>query len=199
MAQEQTRLSSRGAIAVGLLLIGLVSLGLWRVISGSEHQAFAIGATPAESYLVHEGDQYSLAVPGGVSALTKHGIQTINGQNGQSLALTCLWSVNGSGGQALNITTEALDTKAETTVAHFTAPVTGQLTVTCDGWGRMFIPDAQSGSGDPSGWFLMLSIITLTVGSSLALSAGYRASVRRTEEQDRWAAEDAADDAAERS
>lgn len=192
MAVQQPPRSSRGAIAVGLLLIGLVSLGLWRVVSGSEHQAFAVGASPADGYLVRQGDQYSLAVPGGVSALTKHGIPTINEQNGQSLALSCVWSVNGSGGQALNISTEPLDTKAETTVAHFTAPVSGQLSVTCDGWGRMYIPDARSGSGDPSGWFLLLSILTLTLGSSLALSAGYRASLHRAAERARWDADDAA-------
>jgi hypothetical protein len=194
MASEQVTRSPRAALAVGLLLIGLLSLGLWRVISGSEHQAFAKGATPAESYQVTEGKQYSLAVPGGVSAMHSHGIAELTDPSGsKSLALTCLWSVNGSGSQALNISIEAVDTKAETTVAHFTAPVSGRLSVTCDGWGRMFIPDAGSGSSDPAGWFLMLSIITLTIGAALAMSAGYATSVQRAELRARWAAEDAAE------
>jgi hypothetical protein len=195
MASEQVTRSPRAAFAVGLLLVGLLSLGLWRVISGSEHQAFAKGATPAESYQVTEGKEYSLAVPGGVSAMKSHGIPVVDTPNGKTLALTCLWSVNGSASQALNITIESMDTKAVTDVARFTAPVSGQLSVTCDGWGRVFIPDAGSGSSDPSGWFLMLSIITLTVGAALALSAGYSASVQRAEQRARWAAEDAAQDA----
>ena len=193
MASDLVTRSRRGALAVGLILIGLLSLGLWRVISGSEHQAFAIGATPAESYPVHEGDTYSLAVPGGVSALLKHGIPKVSGQNGDTVGLTCSWSVNGSGSQALSTTPESVDTKAVTTVASFAAPVSGNMTVTCNGWGRMFIPDAASGASDPSGWFLVLSILTLTAGASLGLSAGYRASVLRAEQRARWAAEDAAD------
>lgn len=180
MALTEVTRSRRAALAIGLILIGLLSLGLWRVISGSEHQPFAVGASPAESYAVHEGDTYSLAVPGGVSALLKQGIPKINGQDGDTVGLTCSWSVNGSGSQALSINVESVDTKATTTVAHFSAPVSGNMTVTCEGWGRMFIPDATSGSSDPSGWFLLLSIITLTIGAALGLSAGYQASLRRS-------------------
>src|SRR3954471_16691221 len=98
--------SRRATIAVGLLLVGILSLGLWRVISGSEHQAFAKGATPAESYRVVAGDNYSLAVPGGVPAMLKHGIAQVAGQYGTGLGLTCEWSVNGSGNQALSVSSE---------------------------------------------------------------------------------------------
>jgi hypothetical protein len=173
------RSGSRGAVAIGLVLIGLVSLGLWRVIGGSEHEAFAPGATPPESSKVTSGHSYSLAVPGGVQAMLRHGIQTVNGQNGSTLGLTCEWSVDGSANQALTVSVESLDTKAETKVATFTAPVTGDLSVSCDGWGRMFIPDADSSSGDPSGIFLLLSIIALTLGGALGLSAMYKASLER--------------------
>ena len=179
MASERAPRTRRGALAIGLLLIGFLSLGLWRVISGSEHQAFAVGATPAESYQVKAGDSYSLAVPGGVSALVKHGIPKIPAQNGTTHGLSCEWSVNGSANQALSISIESLDTKATNTVAHFISPVSGPISVTCDGWGRVFVPDARSGSGDASGWFLLLSIITLTAGAVLALSAGYAASLAR--------------------
>jgi hypothetical protein len=174
----------RNAIAVGLILIGLLSLGMWRIVSGSEHQAFAKGATPPSSSKVIAGDRYSLAVPGGATAMLDHGISKVSGAYGTVLGLTCEWSINGSTNQSLTVDAEAPDTKAETTVAHFTAPASGNISVSCDGWGRMFIPDAESGSSDPSGFFLLLAIITLTIGASLALSIGYRSSLARAERQD---------------
>ena len=176
--QDVWRPSRRASVAVGLVLIGLISLGLWRVVAGSEHQAFAPGATPPESSSVRVGHTYSLAVPGGVPAMLAHGIPQVSGQNGSTLGLTCEWSEDGSANQALAVSVESLDTKAETTVASFTAPVTGHISVSCDGWGRMFIPDAEGGAGDPSGIFLLLSILTLTLGTALGLSAMYRASLR---------------------
>jgi len=179
MASDFATRSRRGAFGAGLLLLGLLSLGLWRVVSGSEHQAFAKGASPADSYAVKAGNNYSIAVPGGVNAMVDHGVQVVNGQNGQTLGLSCEWSVGGSANQALSVSVESLDTKAVTTVGHFLSPVTGNISVTCDGWGRVFIPDADSGSSDPSGWFLLLAIISLTVGASLSLSAGYEASRAR--------------------
>jgi hypothetical protein len=179
MALDLVSRSRRGALATGLLLVGLLCLGLWRVISGSEHQAFAQGATPPESSAVTANHSYSLAVPGGVPALLKHGIPEVSGQNGTTLGLLCRWSVAGSAFQALSISVEAIGTKAETTVGHFDSPVTGNISVTCDGWGRMFIPDADTKSGDPSGYFLLLSILTLSLGGGLALSAGYTASMQR--------------------
>ena len=180
MASDWAPRSRRGAFGAGLLLLGLLTLALWRVVSGSEHQAFAKGATPAESYSVKAGSEYSIAVPGGVSAMLKHHIPKVPGQNGDTLGLSCEWSVGGSANQALALSVEALDTKATTTVGHFVSPVTGKISLTCDGWGRVFIPDAQSGSSDPSGWFLLLSIVTLTAGASLSLSAGFEASRARS-------------------
>ena len=183
-AADTRRPSRRGTIAVGLVLIGFVCLGLWRVVGGSEHEAYAPGATPPESSKVTAGRSYSLAVPGGVQALRAHGIPEVSGQNGSTLGLTCEWSVDGSAHQSLTVNVESLDTKAITKVASFVAPVTGDLSVTCDGWGRMFIPDANGGAGDPSGFFLLLSIITLTLGASLGLSALYAASLTRPRVED---------------
>jgi hypothetical protein len=171
----------KSGVAVGLLIAGLLCLGLWRVFSGSEHQAFAKGATPPSSSSVTAGHTYSLAVPGGVPAMLSHGISQLNSNGNQILALTCEWSENGSSRQSLPVSSESIGTKAETTVAHFTAPVTGRISVACDGWGAMFVPDAASGSSDPSGLFLLLAIGTLTVGASLALSVGYQVSKLRAE------------------
>jgi hypothetical protein len=170
----------RGTIAVGLLLIGLLSLGLWRVVSGSEHQVFAEGATVPATSKVTAGHTYSLAVPGGVLAMVDRGIPKVTGQNGTTLGLVCTWSVDGSANQALSIQVESLDTKATNNVASFVAPATGDFSVSCDGWGQVFIPDADGGSSDPSGIFLMLSIITLTLGAALGLSSLYAASLTKT-------------------
>jgi hypothetical protein len=156
------------------------------VASGSEHQAFAKGATPPSSSAVTEGHSYSLAVPGGAPAMLKHGIANLNGQ----LALTCDWSEGTGSPQSLPVNAESTDTKAETTVAQFIAPVTGKIHIACDGWGAMFVPDANS-SSDPSGYFLLLSILTLTVGGILALSAGYQASLRGRARREEWDAEGA--------
>ncbi len=161
-------LATRGAVAAGLLLAGLACLGLWRVASGTEDLPFAKGAIAPASAQVTEAETYSLAVPGGVAAMMAHGVA---GPSGGTLGLSCLWSVGGSATQALSVSPERVDTKAETTVAHFTAPVSGKLHVECANWGTMFIPDADDAPIDLSGWFLIAAVITLTVGGALALSA----------------------------
>jgi hypothetical protein len=181
-AMDRTR-SRKGGVAVGLLIVGLFCLAVWRVLSGSEHQAFAKGATPPASSAVTEGHTYSLAVPGGVPAMLSHGIAKLNSQ----LALSCDWSIGTGSPQSLPVSAEAVGTKAETKVAQFVAPVTGKIHVACDGWGAMFVPDADTGSSDPSGYFLLLSIITLTVGGVLALSVGYEVSVLRAARREEYA------------
>ena len=173
----------RGTIAVGLLLIGLLSLGMWRVVSGSEHLVFAEGAKVPASSKVTAGHTYSLAVPGGVSAMVAHGVPEVTGQSGTTLGLVCTWSVDGSANQALTLSVESLDTKATNNVASFVAPVTGDFSVSCTGWGPVFIPDANGGSSDPSGLFLVLSMITLTLGASLGLSSLYQASLAKSAER----------------
>ena len=163
----------KSGLATALLIAGVFCLAAWRVLSGSEHQAFAKGATPSFSTPVTVGHTYALAVPGGVDAMIAHNIPQVNSQ----LALTCDWSIGSGAAQSLPVNAESVDSKAETTVAHFVAPVTGKLHVACDGWGPMFVAD--TGSSDPSGYFLLLSIIALTIGGALALSVGYEVSVLR--------------------
>jgi hypothetical protein len=194
MTSEATSVYRKGTVAVVLLIAGVLCLGIWRVLSGSEHQAFAKGATPPTSSAVTSGHSYSLAVPGGVPAMVSHGISEIVSNGAQVLALTCEWSLGNGPTQSLAVSTEAIGTKAETTVAHFVAPVSGKISVTCDGWGKMFVPDADSGSGDPSGLFLLLSIAALTAGGALALSAGYTGSgMQRSQAQRSAPREDAAE------
>src|SRR3954470_8647982 len=121
-------LAVRGALGAGLLLAGLLCLALWRVLSGSENLPFAEGAGAPPAAHVTEGDTYSLAVPGGARAMVAHGVY---GASGGPLSLSCEWSVGGSQPQSLAVTPENSDTKAETTVARFAAPITGDIRVTC--------------------------------------------------------------------
>jgi hypothetical protein len=163
--------ASRVAVATVLVLMGLASFGLWRVLSGSEDLPFAKGATPAASAHVTRDKTYSLAVPGGVKAMLAHGIPAGSANGGQSIGLQCTWSRGAADDeQALTVSAEGISTKAENTVGHFDAPVTGSIHVNCDGWGAMFIPDADDRPTDSSGWALLIAMITLTIGAGLGLS-----------------------------
>jgi hypothetical protein len=164
----------RGALGAGLLLAGLLCLALWRVLSGAEDLAFAEGAgTPPVAH-VTEGNTYSLAVPGGARAMVAHGVY---GPAGGPLSLSCEWSTGGSVAQTLGLSPERADTKAETTVARFGAPITGDIRVTCADWGAVFIPDADNVRADTSGWFLVAAVLTLTAGVGFALSAAHEISL----------------------
>ncbi len=77
------------------------------------------------------------------------------GPSGGALQLTCDWSVGGSQPETLSVNPENTDTKAQTTVARFDAPITGEIRVTCANWGPVFVSDADDVSADTSGWFLV--------------------------------------------
>jgi hypothetical protein len=162
---------SRAAVAGVLLLVGLVSWGLWRVLSGSEDLPFAKGVSPPSAAHVTRNKTYSLAVPGGIRAMEARGVPLQNANNGQVISLQCSWVPEPGETRSLSVNAENSQTKAENTVAHFQAPITGNLRVDCAGWGAMFIPDADNRSTDTSGWALVLAVITLTIGASLGLSA----------------------------
>lgn len=177
-------LAVRGALGAGLLLAGLLCLALWRVLSGSENLAFTDGAGAPPLAHVTEGNTYSLAVPGGAPAMIAHGVY---GPAGGTLELSCDWSEGGSQPQSLSVTPEKTDTKAQTTVARFAAPVSGDIRVTCANWGPVFVSDADDVAGDTSGWFLVGAVITLTAGIGFALSAAREIALRssgRTGEDD---------------
>ncbi len=159
------------------LLVGLALLGAWRVIGGSQNLPFDNGATPPSSVAVTAGKTYSLAVPGGVPAMLARGVPTRVLDEQTVINLQCTWSnaADGSGpagidDQPLSVSPEAVGTKAETTVAHFVAPRTGQLRVYCSGWGAMFVPDSNDRAHDWAGLALLLATILLTIGAALALA-----------------------------
>jgi hypothetical protein len=164
---------TRAIVAVVALLLGLALVGAWRVISGSQDLPFDNGATPPSSVHVTADKTYSLAVPGGVAAMLARGVPTrvLNSQT--VINLQCAWSTAGAAqvgnDQPLPVSPEAVGTKAETTVAHFVAPRTGQVRVFCSGWGAMFVPDSDDRAHDWAGLALLLATILLTVGAAFAL------------------------------
>lgn len=162
---------SRAAVAVALVLVGFASWGLWRVLSGIGNAPWDKGASAPTSAHVTAGETYSLAVPGGVPAMLAHGVPVAQTNDNQTISLQCWWSPVIGERRSLEVAAESTSTKAETTVGHFTAPRTGPLHVDCDGWGAMFIPDADDRPADLSGWALVIAIVTLTTGVGLGLSA----------------------------
>ena len=164
-----------------LVLVGLAGLGLWRVLSGTGHQPWDKGASAPPSAQVTGGRTYSLAVPGGVAAMIARGVPVAQNGGNPTISLQCWWSPVAGERQSLDVSAESSDTKAENTVGHFTAPHTGTVSVDCDGWGAMFIPDADNRPADAAGWALLTSIVALTAGAGLGLSAARTAWQRRNE------------------
>ncbi len=154
---------ARAGAAVGLVIAAVLLGALSRILSGTEPHAYAKGVVAPNSARVTLGQAYTLSVPGGVKALQARGVDVSSGQ--------CDWSVDGSASQALPVAAAGEFTKATNVVATFIAPYTGDLHVTCLGWGPMFLDDADSTPGDPAGWLLLLATVTLTVGIALAMAA----------------------------
>lgn len=174
---------ARAAAATGLIVLALLLGALFRILSGTEHHAFASGAVAPDSTHVTIGETYTLSAPGGVKALQARGIDVTRAQ--------CEWSVNGSASQALTVTAAGPGTKAVNVVGTFVAPYTGNLHVDCLGWGPMFLDDAKGTDPDYAGWLLLLATISLTLGVALGM-----ASLRALGADSGWAARE--DDEIER-
>jgi hypothetical protein len=160
-SDPQTR--SRAVSAIVLILVGLFAAGLYRLVSGTERHSWSPGAVVPSTVAVTMNETYELAVPGGVSAWQKHGLNPS--------AIGCQWSTAGSGQTTLVVTAYGANTKATNAIASFTSPVTGSIHIDCSGWGAVFVDDADGAPGDSAGWFLVLAAIALTVGAGLGLSA----------------------------
>lgn len=167
MSSRVGRTAVRVGIAVVSLLLGLVCLGLWRVVSGAENLPYTEGATPAATVKVTEGKTYSLAVPGGTRALLARGVPS---SSGNAVLPDCVWSIGNSGAQSLTVTAEAVDTKAVNTFGHFEAPISGRLHISCARWGTVFVPDSDDRPSDAAFWYLTLSVLLLSVGLPLTLA-----------------------------
>lgn len=161
--------AARALIAIVTLLIGLALLGLWRVLDGNERVPFARDATPPRYVHVTSDHTYALAVPGGVRAMLARGIAVSQSQG--TIALQCDYTPQGSAASiSLQVSPESSESKAETTVGTFVAPVTGDIAVKCTGWGAVFVPNSDDRPTDYAGWALLGAIITLTAGAVLGLS-----------------------------
>lgn len=157
------RRSGFGALAIVLLLLGVVLAALSRVAAGSERHSYSSGAVPPASVAVTGGRTYLMSVPGGVGALQAHGLDPA--------ALRCEWSEQGSGAQALDAQFYGTGGKATNAIGSFVAPVSGAIHLDCVGWGAVFVDDADNASGDVAGLLLVLCVLALTFGATLGLSA----------------------------
>lgn len=160
-----------GPAAVALLMVGVLLCAGYRVASGAEHHAYSSGGPPPGAVRLTAGTSYLLSVRGGMAALRARGADPT--------AARCDWSVDGSAAQALTVTPLGADTNATDAVASFVAPYTGELQLACDGWGAVYVDDADKTAFDTAGLLLVLATITLTIGAGLGLSA-LRSASRRT-------------------
>ena len=153
----------RAVAAIVLVVAGLMFCGMYRLTAGTERHSYSPGAVPPATVRLTEGRTYELSVPGGVKALKAQG---------QDVASpTCSYTRPGeTTSSELTVQAEGADTKATNTVATFSSPVTGVVNVDCQGWGPMFVDDANDRSPDVAGWFLVVGIAMLVVGVPLALS-----------------------------
>lgn len=158
---------ARGATATAaaavLLLGGLLLLGLYRVVGGTEHHAYAPGASPPRSVELTTGHVYHLSVPGGVKALHEHGLA--------QGTLRCTLTAGDATPLPLALNAEPDGSRATNVIASFTAPFTAPARVDCAGWGSVFVDDAEDSAADIAGWFLLAAIVALTLGSGVGLSA----------------------------
>lgn len=183
MPSTRRTLAWRAWVAGGLIAVGLAAWALSRFQGQGADLPYRAGGTPTSTVAVSRGTTYSLAVPGGVAAMRGRGVPVTGDDAGQQvISLQCRYSTDPASvdvGSTLRVTPEPVTTKAENTVGHFAAPVTGTIAVQCAGWGAMFVPDSDARAADVSGALVLLAVLALTVGGGLALSELYRGE-RRT-------------------
>lgn len=176
------RRAQHGAVAVVLLVLGILLAGLYRVTSGTERHSYASDAVPPANVHVTTSHSYMISVPGGVSALQDHDLSPSG--------LRCEWSTGGSQAQPLSVQLYGPDAKATNAIGTFTGPLTGQIHIDCAGWGAVFVDDADDAGGDLAGLFLVLCVIALTIGAALGLSALRLRHVASSRDSGRAASED---------
>ena len=85
----------------------------------------------------------------------------------------CTFSQDGGAASTLGITT-LTDSRTVHAFATFVGPVTGKISIACNGVPALFVDDADDVSSDPAALFVLLATICLTLGTALALSQLYR-------------------------
>jgi hypothetical protein len=161
---SEPRQARLGAVVAGVLLVvgGLGAWALYVHMSGNEQTAFARDAKPPAYVQVHAGDDYRIAVHGGIATEAQAGIPPDS--------LSCFAAQPGKAPGALNIIYETTDTKATDDIASFVATVNGRLHVMCTGLGAVFVSNAEDAPYDWSGVWLVLASLALVIGTPLVLS-----------------------------
>lgn len=159
----------KAAFAVVLVAIGLFCCGMFRVVSQTEHHAYASGSAPNTVKLT-AGTQYILAVRGGAPSLSERGVDVTTPE--------CTWSVGGTEAQALTVSPGGSSSKGTNAVATFISPYTGNLHIECKNFGAVFVDDAEDAGRDTAGWYLVAGVLALTIGAGLGVSALRQASLR---------------------
>lgn len=161
---------SRVALAGPLLvLVGLACWALYVKQSRSQPHAYSHGANPPSYVRLLAGQTYWISVRGGVARVAELGIDPT--------ALHCTAARTGETPGAVQLVTETSDTKENDRIASFVSTVSGQVQIRCDGIGAVYVDNAADAPYDWSGFWLVLTSITLAVGLPLTLSFLRRVSV----------------------
>jgi hypothetical protein len=167
----------RGAIAVVLLVFGVLFFCLYFVLNGSEHHSFNSGATPPASVHITQGKVYEISTPGGVVGMQHRGLDPNS--------VSCSYTEDGGQATSLQISPLGAGTRTTHAVSTFIAPVTGDVRLDCTEMsGGVFVDDADNGAGDPAGLFLLLATIAISLAVPLGMSFLYKRSLERPRHQD---------------
>ena len=160
------RRAGRGALAVILIVLGVLFAVLYRIDNSGENHSYSAGGKAPSYVQLTAGKQYEISARGGMKALIAAG--------GSAGSLNCSYTPSdGNTTSHLDTTALAADTRATHTLATFIAPVSGMVRVECRALAVTYIDDADNVSGDPAGLFLLLCTISLSVGAMFGLSSLY--------------------------
>jgi hypothetical protein len=152
-------------IVVGLLAV-VVFAGS-RFVAANSHHAYDPGARPPPSFAVAAGRTYQLSSAESVQRLTATGVLS---------NLGCTWSAVGrDDADQLPITSTLSDDRNLHTFALFAAPVTGSITIRCNGLDRVLVDDAEDSKPDYSALLMLISTGLALAGAVLAVAGGYAA------------------------
>jgi hypothetical protein len=152
-------------LAAALVLVA-AGLGFWALYakqSRAERHSYANGGAPAAYVQVLAGNNYGLAIPGGVDREAQLGVSPS--------ALQCTAAAPGQAPGALSVTAEKSDTKATDRIATFDSTITGRVHIECARLGAVYVDNAADAQYDWSGVWLVLASLALLIGLPLLLSA----------------------------
>lgn len=150
---------------VGVLLIALGALCwlLYAIQSGREQHAYAHGGAPPNYVQLEAGQQYWIAIPGGVRSEVSAGLDPAN--------LKCTLTRPDGNAEELTLAVENSDSNATDQIASFIADTSGQRHVDCTGIGSVYVDNAVDSGTDWSGVWLVLASVLLAIGFPLTLAA----------------------------